>query len=176
MIKKIKYSSATIAWTLFIIAAYAATAIYFVKREDTIIWVCLIAVFTVCNILALLYAPVSVSVDGNTLNIHTTLRRKRIRIADIASVELCAPTMAEKKILCSGGYFGYWGHFSERDLGKYFAYYGKSSDCFLVRLRNGRRYMLGCDEPGAVVDSIKAQIGVQSACRGNVAGAAKRHT
>ncbi len=156
MIKKIKYSSATIAWTLFIIAAYAATAIYFVKREDTIILVCLIAVFTVWNILALL--------DGNTLNIHTTLRRKRIRMADIASVELCAPTMAEKKILSSGGYFGYWGWFSERDLGKYFAYYGKSSECFLVRLRNGRRYMLGCDEPGAVVDSIKAQISVQSAC------------
>ena len=124
------------------------------KREDTIILVCLIAVFTVWNILALLYAPVSVSVDGNTLNIHTTLRRKRI----------CAPTMAEKKILSSGGYFGYWGWFSERDLGKYFAYYGKSSECFLVRLRNGRRYMLGCDEPGAVVDSIKAQISVQSAC------------
>lgn len=164
MTKKVKYSSATIAWTVFIIAAYAATTIYFMKRDDTIVCAGLIAVFAVWNILALFYAPVSVSVDGTTLNVHTTLRRKRIRIADIASVELCAPTMAEKRILSSGGYFGYWGHFSERDLGKYFAYYGKSSDCFLVRLRNGRRYMLGCDEPAAVVDSIKAQIGVQSAC------------
>lgn len=164
MTKKVKYSSATIAWTVFIIAAYAATVIYFLNREDTVIWIGLTVILTVWNILALFYAPVSVSVDGTTLNVHTTLRRKRIRIADIASVELCAPTMAEKRILSSGGYFGYWGHFSERDLGKYFAYYGKSSDCFLVRLRNGRRYMLGCDEPSAVVDSIKAQIGVQSAC------------
>ncbi|MDE6611673.1 MAG: PH domain-containing protein [Muribaculaceae bacterium] len=171
MTKKVKYSSATIAWTLLLIAAYAATAIYFVKREDTIVWVGLIVVISVWNIFALLYAPLSVSVDANTLNIYTVLRRKRIRIADIASAELCTPTMAEKKILSSGGYFGYWGWFSERDLGKYFAYYGKSSDCFLVRLRNGRQYMLGCDEPGAVVDCIKAQIAVKSACRGAEAGA-----
>ena len=108
MTKKVKYSSATIAWTLLLIAAYAATAIYFVKREDTIVWVGLIVVISVWNIFALLYAPLSVSVDANTLNIYTVLRRKRIRIADIASAELCTPTMAEKKILSSGGYFGYW--------------------------------------------------------------------
>ncbi|MBE6230681.1 MAG: hypothetical protein E7119_08940 [Bacteroidales bacterium] len=34
--------------------------------------------------------------------------------------------------------------FHEHDSGKYFAYYGRSSDCFLVELKDGRKYLLGC--------------------------------
>lgn len=164
MTKKVKYSAATVAWSLFIIAFYAITVIYFLKREDTVMWIGLTVILTVWNILALFYAPVSVSVDNTALSIYTPLRRKRIRLADIKSVELCAPTMAEKRILCSGGYFGYWGWFSERDLGKYFAYYGKSSDCFLVRMRDGRRYMLGCEDPAVMVESIRGCFAAPSAC------------
>ncbi len=53
---------------------------------------------------------------------------------------------------------GYWGWFSERDLGKYFAYYGKASDCFLVTMKDGRKYMLGCQNPAEMVDAINARL------------------
>lgn len=76
-------------------------------------------------------------------------------MADIADVKLCPPTMAARRIVGSGGWFGYYGWFSERDLGRYFAYYGKASDCFLVTLRDGRKYMLGCDDAPAMVEAIK---------------------
>ncbi len=42
-------------------------------------------------------------------------------------VKLCAPTMGKKRICGSGGWFGWYGWFSEKDFGKYFAYYGKAS-------------------------------------------------
>lgn len=66
--------------------------------------------------------------------------------------------MGEKRIFGSGGFFGWYGWFSEADLGKYFAYYGKASDCFLVTLKNGRKYMLGCADAPAMVAEIRSNI------------------
>ena len=79
-------------------------------------------------------------------------------MADVKSVRLCPPTMGAIRIFGSGGFLGYWGWFKERDLGKYFAYYGRSSDCFLVELKDGRKYMLGCKNPQKMVEYINSMI------------------
>ena len=68
---------------------------------------------------------------------------------------MCAPTMGTIRICGSGGWFGW---FSEKDLGKYFAYYGKASDCFLVTLKNGKKYMLGCKDTPKMVNAINEKI------------------
>ena len=66
--------------------------------------------------------------------------------------------MGERRVCGSGGWFGYWGWFHDRELGRYFAYYGKSSDCFLVRLRNGRNYVIGCQNSQTIVDEVCKKI------------------
>lgn len=100
---------------------------------------------------ALLYMPLSISVDDAELCINRPLWIKRIPLSAISDVRLVSPTMAEKRICGSGGWMGYWGWFSEKSLGRYFAYYGKASDCFLVKLTDGRQYMLGCNNPATFV-------------------------
>ena len=50
------------------------------------------------------------------------------------------------------------GRMYERDLGRYCAYYGKASDCFLVRLNDRRKYMLGCKDAPEMVAAIKKAI------------------
>ena len=40
----------------------------------------------------------------------------------------------------------------------FFAYYGKASDCFLVILKNGKKYMLGCQEAPEMVEAVKKNI------------------
>lgn len=107
---------------------------------------------------ALIYMPLSISVNSNELSINCSLKVKTIPLSDIRTVELCPPTLAERRICGSGGFFGYWGWFKEKDLGKYFAYYGKSSDCFLVRLKDGRQYMLGCENPQAIVSYLNENL------------------
>ena len=79
-------------------------------------------------------------------------------MTEVASVKLCPPTMGAIRICGSGGFLGYWGWFQERDLGKYFAYYGKASDCFLVTLTDGRKYILGCQNAPEMVEYIAKQI------------------
>ena len=107
---------------------------------------------------ALLYMPMSISVDDANLNINRLLRIKSIPLKEIKSVKLCPPTMAEKRICGSGGWFGYWGWFSEPSIGKYFAYYGKASDCFLIELKNEKKYLLGCADAPDMVKFIAERI------------------
>ncbi len=86
------------------------------------------------------------------------LKIKTIPISEISDVKLCSPAMGAIRICGSGGWFGWYGWFKENDLGKYFAYYGKASDCFLVSLKDGRKYMLGCKDAPEMVDAIKSRV------------------
>lgn len=107
---------------------------------------------------SLFYMPMSISADKSAIYINRSLKIKTIPLQDVLSVRMCPPTMGAIRICGSGGFFGYWGWFKERDLGKYFAYYGRSSDCFLVELKDGRKYMLGCKNPQKMVEYINEKL------------------
>ncbi len=124
---------------------------------SVIIWV-LLGVVVIWALATLYYAPLSIELKDNVLAVNRSLRVKEIPLSEIKMVKLCPPTMAARRLFGSGGYFGYWGWFSEPDLGKYFAYYGKSSECFLVLLRNGKKYILGCENAPAMVNAINAKL------------------
>lgn len=109
-------------------------------------------------IISLCYMPMSIGADENAIYINRSLKIKAIPMTDVVSVKLCPPTMGAIRVCGSGGFLGYWGWFKERDLGKYFAYYGKASDCFLVELSNGHKYMLGCQNAPEMVEYIAKQI------------------
>lgn len=108
--------------------------------------------------LTLFYMPLKISADERELSIHRSLRIKSIPLSEIQRIELCAPTLAEKKLCASGGFFGYWGWFSEPSIGTYFAYYGKASDCFLIELKNGKKYIIGCENAPDMVQYISKRI------------------
>lgn len=156
MKRNVKLSSYSIVLSGLSFVVFCMLFVNALRRDAPLwmIWSLGIAIFILC-FAALCYSPQSISVDGNTLNIRRLLKTKHIPLADIADVKLCPPTMAARRIVGSGGWFGYYGWFSERDLGRYFAYYGKASDCFLVTLGDGRKYMLGCDDAPAMVEAIK---------------------
>ena len=86
------------------------------------------------------------------------LKKKKILVRNIESAELFQPTMGSVRILGSGGFMGYWGIFKEGDIGRYCAFYGKASDCFLIRLKNGDKYMLSCENPAEMVRYIRSQM------------------
>lgn len=109
-------------------------------------------------IISLCYMPMSIGADENAIYINRSLKIKAIPMADVVSVKLCPPTMGAIRVCGSGGFLGYWGWFKERDLGKYFAYYGKASDCFLIELSDGHKYMLGCKNAPEMVEYIAKQI------------------
>ena len=76
----------------------------------------------------------------------------------VENVDLFQPTMGTYRLFGSGGFMGYWGLFREGGIGRYAAYYGKASDCFLVKLRNGDKYVLGCTNPSGMVAYISGVV------------------
>lgn len=142
-----------------IIAFICGILIYDLKLSDNI-WPVVILSIVLAGLIvpALFYMPLSISVDDKSVKIRRPLLTKHIPISDMSDVKLCAPTMGARRICGSGGWLGWYGWFSEGDLGKYFAYYGKASDCFLVTLKDGRKYMLGCTDAPAMTAEISSRI------------------
>ncbi len=158
MKRKVALSTYCIILTILTIGLLIAIMIWELKIGNDILSYFAGGVLVVLSVLALFFTPISVSVEDGCLNMNAFIRSKSIPLRDIASITLSPPTMAEKRIFGSGGWFGYWGWFSEPSVGKYMAYYGKASDCFLVRLKNGKIYLLGCVDPHSMVEYIRDKI------------------
>lgn len=115
------------------------------------------AIIIVLCALALYYMPLSVSVNDVDLCVNRTICTKRIPLKEIREIKRMTASMLGWRFFGCDGRFGYWGWYKEKTLGKYFAYYGKEFDCFFVRLKDGRQYVLGCDNPDAIVNYIKSK-------------------
>lgn len=140
----------------FIIMLILLWILYYSKSEGLTLTIGVIII--TWTFLVGLYMPLSIYTEEDALVVKRAFKEKRIPYVNIQDIRPCPPTMAERRLLGSGGFFGYWGWFHEKDLGKYFAYYGKASDCFLVILKDGSQYMLGCEDPSRVVELIKSRI------------------
>lgn len=159
MEKKVQLSGFSIFLSALTIILLVSIPVWQFRRgaTDVMTWTLiglLVCVFVSC----LLYAPLSIGIDKNNLVIKRVIKTKRIALNDIQSVEMCPPTMGQVRLCGNGGFFGYWGWFYEKDLGRYFGYFGKASDCFLITLKNGRKYMLGCNGAPQMVAAIKATL------------------
>lgn len=155
MRKKVKLSTwSTIMTLIGLIVLLAA----FCFAKDSLAKYIVVGALVVLCFTALCYMPLSISVKNGVLNINQPLKIKSIPLSLITSVELYSPTMASIRICGSGGWFGYYGWFKEPSIGKYFAYYGKASDCFLVTLKDGKKYVLGCEAPNETVEYINKHI------------------
>lgn len=141
--------------TIIVIGVLAVGMICTYGTDKFIILTVLVAVmlaFCMC------YAPVSISADKNTVSINSPFKVHSIPMRRIVSVERFYPTMGSRRVCGSGGFMGYWGIFKEGDVGRYMAYYGKASDCFIIRLDNGDKYVLGCKSPNKMVEYISSRI------------------
>ena len=128
------------------------------SKEEPMAQLMVAGVLVAMLLSGLFYMPLNIGADKYAIYVNRSLKIKAIPMELVKSVRLCTPTMAARRISGSGGFMGYWGWFRERDLGTYFAYYGRSSDCFLVELINGRKYMLGCRNAQQMVEYIKSNI------------------
>ena len=131
--------------------------LYYRTASDFYCWT-LLGVICVLCVSALVYSPQSVQLSNEAIIVNTPIRHKAIRLYEVSSVGLCSPTMSEKRIFGSGGFCGYWGYFYEPSIGRYFAYYGKASDCFLVTLKSGKKYLLGCENASIMVTAINERL------------------
>lgn len=157
MKSRIRYSRFATAVTVVVYCLLFAGCIATVRDERA--FFILLAIYLTLIVGGLLYGPAYVEVDKDNIILGSLLRHKKITLRDVESVELFRPTMGAIRIFASGGFIGYWGIFKEGDIGRYYAFYGKSSDCFLVRMKNGDKYVVGCENPDDIIAYVSSHIG-----------------
>ena len=157
MKSKIAYSRFVIILTAAIIGILFIGCIVTVHEKPA--FFILLAVYLLLIAMALFWGPAYIKAVDDYIVMGSLCRSKKIPMRDVESVEHFQPTMGAIRVFGSRGFMGYWGVFREGDIGRYYAFYGKASDCFLVRMRNGDKYVLGCEEPDKMIDYIKAHTG-----------------
>lgn len=156
MKSKIVYSGYSRGLTLVLTAAMLVICI--IAFKEVVAFVILLSILLVLWLSSLLYGPWYIDVTPDYIIMGSLLRRKKLLMRDVESVQLFQPTMGALRLWASGGFMGYWGIFMEKDVGRYYAFYGKSSECFLVRMKNGDKYVLGCADPVKMVDYISGHL------------------
>ena len=157
--KRVDLSTWNAIFTILAVGAVTCTCIIQFKRTDVEAWVWILLGFIMLwGFLTLFFCPMYIRLTDTSLNVETSLRVKSFPLNEIVAVKICPPTMSEMCVLGCRCTFGYWGWFREPSIGKYFAYYGKSSQTFLIRLKSGRQYMLGCRDSKEMAKALSDQL------------------
>ena len=155
MKRQVVFSKFCIISTLLCLALFVGCAFIMPGMWEGIAWGAFVVIMLT---ISLYYMPMSIGADENAIYINRSLKIKSISMTEVKSVKLHIPSSATIRTCGSGGFLGYWGWFREREVGNYFAYYGRMKDCFLVELKDGRKYLLGCKNAPDMVEYINKQI------------------
>lgn len=135
-------SSITLTMLTLIVFVALPALVYKTGSEISFILCCL--AICLALLLSLFYVPMAIEVTDEQLIIHRALKKKRIALNNISGAEPMAVAPDTRRVCGSGGFMGHWGWFSSPTIGSYFAYYGQSTNCILIKLKSDRKYLLGC--------------------------------
>lgn len=157
MKQKIKFSYYSLIMTTVVLILSVVGAFSLSGDTGELILFCIVIGSAI--IAGVYFCPTSVEANNSGIILHRLLSKPRTFAYDvIQSVDTCHPSAGGLRLCGSGGFFGYWGYFNDIMIGSYFGYYGNHNNCFLVKMKDGKQYVLGCGKAGAMVDYITAQM------------------
>lgn len=141
------------------IVLFVGVIVVFGRQDDLRVGFYLMCVLVSVSLLfALYFAPWKLCVDNDNLTIYRSFDRKLISLDDISVIKRQELTMGDMRVFGCGGLFGYTGWYGNRRDGRYFCYLGSRDNTVMLVLRDGKKYMLSCDEPDLLVDRISSGI------------------
>lgn len=157
MKQKVKFSAYSLIVTAVVLVLFVVGIFTLLGNEEKLILFCIIMGMT--TIAGLYFCPKSIEAAASGIMLHRLLSSpKEFSYNSIQEVDTCYPSAGGLRLCASGGFFGFWGYFSDIMIGSYFGYYGSRSNCILVKMKDGKQYVLGCDNAVAMADYIKQQI------------------
>jgi hypothetical protein len=103
----------------------------------------------------ILNAPLSITLNGSQLVLKRVFGKIVIKYSQINSVRPYIQESSDIRVFGSGGFCGYTGIFSNREIGKYISYVGDPKQSFLISTKNGKNYVFSCENVEIVIETIK---------------------
>lgn len=157
MKSKVQLSLYSLIITVTVCVALLVGIILSWNDIDTLIPLAVIFIFLVGT--GLFYYPLSIEATDNSLKINRVLKTKEIPYSEISSVDRCMPSLGGLRLCGSGGFMGFWGYFNDIIIGTYFAYYGNHNQCILIKLKNGKQYVVSCAKPNEMYLLLNNKLG-----------------
>lgn len=140
-----RWSRSAVAWTVVFVALMVILAAEGIEEwrngepdAGIVCWV-IAAVVSVCAI----WTPLRIIVTDRQIQLCRPVGRLRINRSDIVRVEeVSSGVVLNSFRVGSGGPFGYWGRWKSESLGWYTLFATNLKDLCLIRLSNGRAYIV----------------------------------
>ena len=140
-----RWSRGAVAWTVVFVALMVILAAEGIEEwrngepdAGIVCWV-IAAVVSVCA----LWTPLRIIVTDRQIQLCRPVGRLRINRSDIVRVEeVSSGVVLNSFRVGSGGPFGYWGRWQSDSLGWYTLFATNLQDLCLIRLSNGRVYVV----------------------------------
>lgn len=100
--------------------------------------------FSVCIIICWINAPKEIIIDNDSIILKTFGRNIKLNISDIEEIAPYSKSN-EIRLFGSGGFLGYTGCFSNKQIGKYNSYVGAYKNAFYIKMKNGNQYVMSCE-------------------------------
>lgn len=157
MKNKVRLSLFSLIITIIVVVALVIGAVVAWEKdpEESII---LLVILIGLLIVSFYYYPLYIEATDTNLIIHRRFKDKIFPYASIESVERCFPSPGGLRLCGSGGFLGYWGYFTDIVIGNYFGYYGKRSQCILVKLTDGKQYVISCERPEEMISAVSSHL------------------
>lgn len=157
MKQTVKFSAYSLIVTAAVLILCVVGIFSLLGNVEKLILFCII--MGLATIVGLYYCPTAIEADELGITLHRLLSSPKVfRYDSIQTVDTCYPSAGGLRLCGSGGFFGYWGYFSDIMIGSYFGYYGSRSNCFLLKMKDGKQYVLGCNNAVEMVAYIKMQM------------------
>lgn len=105
----------------------------------------LVVLIVSLGLIAPLMKPSALLLSDEHLVIRRPMGDRVIARSEIVRVQRADSLRGSKRLLASGGFFGYIGWFRSYDRGRFFAYVTDTREMFWLRTRN-RSYLLSCSD------------------------------
>ena len=156
MKETLDYNFSSIVMTVFGIILLIAVPFIPFANILTLITIGIVWLLIILSVLIL--APITISADDNGLIVNSLLKKHSLKIAEIQTVQKYPAVSNEMSLIFSYGFFGFWGWRREEFIGRYFSYYGTPDNTFLVIMRDGRRYRIGCHNAADIRDYLQNRL------------------
>lgn len=157
MRQKVKFSTYSLIVTVIVLILFVMGIFSLLGNAEELTLFCII--MGCVTLAGLYYCPIFLRANESSVTLYRLLSSPKVfNYNNIQAIDTCYPSAAGLRLCGSGGFFGYWGYFSDIMIGSYFGYYGSRSSCILIKLKDGKQYVLGCENPSVMVDYINSMV------------------
>lgn len=157
MKQKIKFCAYSLIVTAGVLILFIVGIFSLLDNVEKLTLFCFILGIT--TIAGIYYCPKSIEANESGIILHRLLSSPKVFMYNtIQTVDYCYPSIVGLRLCASGGFFGYWGYFKDMMIDTYIGYYGARSNCILVKMKDGKQYVLGCEDSSSLISYINSHL------------------